>query len=111
MDDDLFIMTSDGVVIRMAASTIRVCGRASQGVILVRLGDDGAGNTVAFLEVTGTDGVPVKSRVEESEMRGMPIIPFGQGGTPNAADFAALLFPPAKEEETESAVARSKECL
>ncbi|MBE6993928.1 MAG: DNA gyrase subunit A [Ruminococcaceae bacterium] len=39
MDDDLFIMTSDGVVIRMAASTIRVCGRASQGVILVRLGE------------------------------------------------------------------------
>ena len=77
--------------------------------ILVRLGDDGAGNTVAFLEVTGTDGVPVKSRVEGSEMRGMPIVPFGQGGTPNAADFAALLFPPAKEEETESAVAEDGE--
>ena len=41
MEDDLFIMTSDGVVIRMAADTIRLCGRASQGVILVRL-DNGA---------------------------------------------------------------------
>lgn len=34
---------------------------------------------------------------------------WGQGGTPNAADFAALLFPPAKEEETESAVAEDGE--
>ena len=80
-----------------------------QTSILVRLGDDGTGNSVAFLEVTGTDGVPLKSSTDGSETRGMPIIPFGQGGTPNAADFAALLVPPAKEEETESAVAEDGE--
>lgn len=40
MEDDLMLMTSSGVVIRMGADTVRVCGRSSQGVILVKT--DGA---------------------------------------------------------------------
>ena len=38
-EDDLLLMSSDGVVIRMDAASIRECGRGSQGVILIRLGD------------------------------------------------------------------------
>ena len=34
------MITSGGVIIRMNAGTIRECGRASQGVILMRLSED-----------------------------------------------------------------------
>lgn len=36
-DDDLLLITSGGVIIRTGCQSIRVCGRASQGVILIRL--------------------------------------------------------------------------
>lgn len=36
-DDDVLLMTSDGTVIRTSAENIRLCGRASQGVILMRI--------------------------------------------------------------------------
>ena len=39
-DEDLLLINSSGVVIRTPAETIRQCGRASQGVILIRL-DEG----------------------------------------------------------------------
>lgn len=35
-DEDLLLITSDGQIIRMGVADIRVCGRASQGVILMR---------------------------------------------------------------------------
>ena len=43
-------MTSEGVVIRMASGTIRICGRASQGVILVKVGENGQVIDVALTE-------------------------------------------------------------
>ena len=49
-EDDLLIMTSEGVVIRMASGTIRICGRASQGVILVKVGENGQVIDVALTE-------------------------------------------------------------
>ena len=52
-DDDLLVMTSEGVVIRMAAGSIRICGRASQGVILVKVG---AGGSVIDVALTGKAG-------------------------------------------------------
>ena len=39
-EDDVMMITSGGVIIRMNAGTIRECGRASQGVILMRLSED-----------------------------------------------------------------------
>ncbi|MEG1777790.1 MAG: DNA gyrase C-terminal beta-propeller domain-containing protein, partial [Angelakisella sp.] len=39
-EDDLIIINSSGVVIRLGVETIRICGRSSQGVILIRLGED-----------------------------------------------------------------------
>ncbi|MBQ2651904.1 MAG: DNA gyrase subunit A [Clostridia bacterium] len=49
-EDDLLVMTSEGVVIRMAAGSIRICGRASQGVILVKVGEGGHVIDVALTE-------------------------------------------------------------
>ena len=49
-EDDLLVMTSEGVVIRMAAGSIRICGRASQGVILVKVGEGGYVIDVALTE-------------------------------------------------------------
>ena len=39
LDDDLLLMTSEGVIIRTGCDSIRICGRVSQGVILVRLAE------------------------------------------------------------------------
>lgn len=39
-EEDVFLIASDGVIIRTGVDTIRVCGRASQGVRLMRLLDD-----------------------------------------------------------------------
>ncbi|MEA4920497.1 MAG: DNA gyrase subunit A [Clostridiaceae bacterium] len=50
VDHDLLVMTSEGVVIRIGIDTVRVCGRVSQGVILVRLGDG-----VKVIDVALTD--------------------------------------------------------
>jgi len=38
-DEDIFLITDSGTVIRTAVDTIRVCGRVSQGVRLMRVGD------------------------------------------------------------------------
>ncbi len=38
-DDEILIINSDGIVIRTAVSGIRLCGRASQGVTLIRMAE------------------------------------------------------------------------
>lgn len=40
LDNDIMIITDDGVIIRTACEDIRECGRASQGVITMRTGND-----------------------------------------------------------------------
>ena len=39
LTDDLMLITSEGVIIRTGCDSIRICGRASQGVILMRLAE------------------------------------------------------------------------
>ena len=39
LEDDLLLITSEGVIIRTGCDSIRICGRASQGVILIRLAE------------------------------------------------------------------------
>ena len=56
-DDDLLITTSDGIIIRMNVSDIRVSGRATQGVKVIRL--DG-NDSIADVEVM--------KRAEEEEL-------------------------------------------
>ena len=38
-DKDIMLITGDGTIIRTGAGSVRVCGRVSQGVILMRLGE------------------------------------------------------------------------
>ncbi|MBQ3062950.1 MAG: DNA gyrase subunit A [Clostridia bacterium] len=48
--DDLLIMTSEGVVIRTSCEGIRICGRSSQGVILVKVAEGSSVIDVALTE-------------------------------------------------------------
>jgi len=48
--DDLMIINSSGIMIRMAISELRVMGRATQGVRLIRLSDDDIITSVAKVE-------------------------------------------------------------
>ena len=75
-DDDLLVMTSEGVVIRMAAGSIRICGRASQGVILVKVG---AGGSVIDVALTGKDA-------ESGESGEAPEETGGEGPAEEGAD-------------------------
>ncbi|MDD5923593.1 MAG: DNA gyrase subunit A [Clostridia bacterium] len=38
--DDVIIISSDGIIIRIAAEAIRICARPSKGVTLIKTGDD-----------------------------------------------------------------------
>ncbi len=47
LQDDLILISSDGVIIRFHADTIRVCARPSKGVLLMRVSDGSRVATVA----------------------------------------------------------------
>ncbi|HAD23038.1 MAG TPA: hypothetical protein DCF47_02820, partial [Kandleria vitulina] len=47
-DEDLMIMTSEGIIIRLPMEQVKFAGRATQGVRLIRV-DDGA--TVSSISV------------------------------------------------------------
>jgi DNA gyrase subunit A len=48
--DDLMIMTQNGLTIRISINTIRLAGRATQGVKLINLRDDDAIASVAKIK-------------------------------------------------------------
>lgn len=54
-EEDLMIITGSGVIIRMAVSDISTTGRVTQGVRLIRLGDDEHVATVALVEQSPED--------------------------------------------------------
>ncbi len=56
--DDVMIITDGGIIIRTAVGDIRECGRSSQGVIVMRTGDD-----VKVISIARTD----KEDAEETE--------------------------------------------
>ena len=58
-DEDLLLINSSGVVIRTPAETIRQCGRASQGVILIRLDEGDKVISSACAKREEEDEVPV----------------------------------------------------
>jgi DNA gyrase subunit A len=47
LSDDIILIASDGVIIRIQADTIRECLRPSKGVLLMRIGEDNRVVTVA----------------------------------------------------------------
>ncbi len=60
-ENDLMIMTDDGVMIRVAVEDIRQCGRNSQGVIAMRTGEN-----VRVISIARTDPEP-EAEPEETE--------------------------------------------
>ena len=47
LDDDIIIISQDGIIIRIAAESIRVCSRPSKGVTVMKVGEGDKVVTVA----------------------------------------------------------------
>lgn len=66
-EEDLMIITGSGVIIRMAVSDISTTGRVTQGVRLIRLGDEEHVATVALVEQSQEDDEDSEENVENIE--------------------------------------------
>ncbi|MGG1961686.1 DNA gyrase subunit A [Bacillus pumilus] len=66
-EEDLMIITGSGVIIRMAVSDISTTGRVTQGVRLIRLGDEEHVATVALVEQSPEDDEDNEENVENIE--------------------------------------------
>ncbi|RJE75030.1 DNA gyrase subunit A [Reichenbachiella sp. MSK19-1] len=84
--DDLMIINRSGITIRMAVDTLRVMGRATQGVRLIKLGDNDAISSVEKIERIESD--------EVEEMKGEDT-PENSSENPDATDSSS-------EEETDN---------
>ncbi|MCR5300736.1 MAG: DNA gyrase subunit A, partial [Erysipelotrichaceae bacterium] len=51
-DEDCLLMTSDGIVIRFSLKDVSTTGRATQGVRLVKPGEDAYVSAVTILDLT-----------------------------------------------------------
>ncbi len=66
--DNLMIINTSGITIRMSVSDMRIMGRATQGVKLIRLGEEDEIAAVAKIEITNEDLIDEEvSDVENSE--------------------------------------------
>jgi DNA gyrase subunit A len=61
-EDDVILISSDGIIIRVAASEIRVCRRPAKGVKVMRIGEDARVITVTS---TPHDAKEVTAKVED----------------------------------------------
>jgi DNA gyrase subunit A len=68
-NDDLMIITQYGNILRILVSTLRIVGRATQGVRLINLKENDSIASVAYVEVSG----------EEEETNGKTINGEGEG--------------------------------
>jgi DNA gyrase subunit A len=96
--DDLIITTKAGITIRMAASDIRVQGRATQGVRIIRLDE---GEEIADVAVV-RDFTTEDADVVEMDENGVPIVAVAQNteGVENEAEA---------DETTDEATAETEE--
>ncbi|MCI8593933.1 MAG: DNA gyrase subunit A [Oscillospiraceae bacterium] len=65
-DEDVLMITNDGVIIRMAAESVNLYGRAAQGVILMRLADGVQVISLALTEHEEPEEEPAEG--DDSEM-------------------------------------------
>lgn len=63
-NDDIIIISSDGVIIRIEASSIRICSRPSKGVTVMRVNDE---NKVVTLAVAPHEEEEIDRPVENTE--------------------------------------------
>ena len=61
-ENDVMIITDDGVIIRTGCEEIRECGRGSQGVIVMRTGED-----VKVISIARTDKEEEEASEEETQ--------------------------------------------
>ena len=88
-DNDIMIITDDGVIIRTPVEDIRQCGRSSQGVIVMRTGED-----VRVISIARTD----KEEADEDEAE-------TEGRRPvSCASAPAKIILPGQPPETGAAV-------
>ena len=68
LDDDIIIISQDGIIIRIAADSIRVCSRPSKGVTVMKMGEGDKVVTVARAphEEGETDEVADDGTADES---------------------------------------------
>ena len=66
-DNDVMIITDDGVIIRTGCEEIRECGRGSQGVIVMRTGEDVKVIAIARTSKEEEDEVSSEEETETSE--------------------------------------------
>ena len=90
-DDDLMIINKSGIAIRLHVDTIRVLGRATQGVRLINLGAKDA--------IAAVSRVPRADDEEEEGLEGVPV-----EGTPVEGAEGEVINP-----ETENAVEETEE--
>lgn len=84
--DDLIITTKGGITIRMAAADIRIQGRATQGVRIIRLDE---GEEIA--DVAVVRNIPVEeAEIVEMDENGVPIVAAVSENTEGAADDVAM---------------------
>ena len=70
-DDEIILINSDGIVIRIRASEVSNLGRATQGVKIMRVDDDA--NIVALAKVIKEDEIdekPLKNKEEKKQNGG-----------------------------------------
>jgi DNA gyrase subunit A len=61
-EDDIILISQDGIIIRIPASAVRVCARPSKGVKVMKLGE---GDKVVTLSTTEHDEDEVNGEVED----------------------------------------------
>ena len=83
--DDLMITTKDGITIRMSAADIRIMGRATQGVRVIRLDDGEEIADVALIRDAANEDEVVVNEVEGIA----EIVENGLDNTENGADNGA----------------------
>ncbi|MEZ5106280.1 MAG: DNA gyrase subunit A [Draconibacterium sp.] len=66
-DNDLMIITQNGLTIRLAVSSISILGRATQGVRLINLKNDDRIASVARVEVEETEDESVNDEIGDNE--------------------------------------------
>lgn len=68
MDDDVMLITNEGIIIRTPVSDIRICGRASQGVIVMRLAEGAKIVNFAPVEHEKEEEIPQESAENGEEI-------------------------------------------
>ena len=64
-DDDIMLINSDGIIIRMKASEVSRLGRATQGVKIMSVNEDA--NIIALAKVARDDSIEEKEESQENQ--------------------------------------------